>query len=81
MTKQQREQKALAPFSEYLRTIRQVKGWTIRKVEQRSGISNAYICQLENGLSSPTIAMLKRLADAYGMKRELVFIEAARRLP
>jgi len=69
----------MVTFAEYLRIVRQVKGWTIREVERRSGISNAYICQLENGKTNPTIVMLKKLAEVYEIKTETLFIEAARR--
>jgi len=70
---------ALMPFAEWLRVVRQVKGWSLRKAESRCGVSKAYLCQLEHGRADPTITMLKRLAKGYGIKPETFFREAARR--
>lgn len=51
-------------FYEELRHLRKLKGYTIREVAHRSGVSTAYISQLENGnrgLPSPEI--LKKLSE------------------
>lgn len=51
-------------FYEQLRVLRKLKGYTIREVASRSGVSTAYISQLENGnrgLPSPEI--LKKLSE------------------
>lgn len=47
-------------FYDQLRKIRKSKGYTIREVSDRSGVSAAYISQLENGnrgVPSPDILM------------------------
>lgn len=47
-------------FYDQLREIRKRKGYTIREVSDRSGVSAAYISQLENGnrgVPSPEILM------------------------
>lgn len=36
-------------FSELLKTYRKKRKLTIRQLEQLTGISNAFICQVENG--------------------------------
>ncbi|MEB3100203.1 helix-turn-helix domain-containing protein [Ferviditalea candida] len=51
-------------FYSDLRNLRKSKGFTIREVANRSGVSTAYISQLENGnrgIPSPEILM--RLSD------------------
>lgn len=58
-------------FGEYLKELRLERKLHLRDVEVRSGISNAYISQLENGNRGiPTIKTLKKLADAYDVSIE-----------
>lgn len=47
-------------FYEELKQLRKLRGYTIREVSDRSGVSSAYISQLENGnrgIPSPDILM------------------------
>jgi transcriptional regulator with XRE-family HTH domain len=53
-------QVALMNFYEKLRDMRKLKGFTIRELADRSGVSPAYISQLENGnrgVPSPDVLM------------------------
>lgn len=55
-------------FGAYLRKIRKEKGLTLRNIEDQSGVSNAYLSQLENGkrgIPSPTI--LKKINGPLGI--------------
>jgi HTH-type transcriptional regulator, competence development regulator len=53
-------------LGELLRKARKEKGLTLRAVEQKTGISNAYLSQLENmKISSPSPTILRKLADSY----------------
>jgi HTH-type transcriptional regulator, competence development regulator len=55
-----------------LRKMRLESGLTIREVETRSGISNAYVCQLEGGrVKEPSPHMLYLLALVYAAPGEL----------
>ncbi|WP_040951566.1 helix-turn-helix domain-containing protein [Gorillibacterium massiliense] len=48
------------PFYDVLKDLRKEKGYTIREVSGRSGVSPAYISQLENGqrgIPSPDVLM------------------------
>lgn len=47
--------------------IRQEKGLTQEKVEERSGFSQQYISGLEQGKRNPTIVTLFELAQALGV--------------
>jgi repressor LexA len=55
------EQK-LIEFGNYLKHIRKEKGLSLRKLEELSGVSNAYLSQLENGKRGmPTPEILKKI--------------------
>lgn len=55
----------------YLRRVRKEKGLTLRDVENKTGISNAYLSQLENDrISSPSPTILHKLAECYGISYE-----------
>lgn len=44
--------------------VRVAQGMSAMKLAHRSGISRTHILRIENGLSSPTLRCLCRLADA-----------------
>lgn len=49
-----------------LRQVRKLKSLSLRDVEAKTGISNAYLSQLERGdASNPSPKKLKSLADCY----------------
>lgn len=56
-------------LGEYLKKIRKIKNYTLRKVEKMSGgkISNAYLSQIERGyVKKPSPNILFLLAEIYG---------------
>jgi len=54
-----------------LRTIREVKKSSLREVEKATGISNAYLSQLERGgARNPSPSILYRLAEYYNVPYE-----------
>ena len=60
-----------------LRRIRTIKNMSLREVEKGTGISNAYLSQLENGnANKPTPDILRRLAAFYKVNYESL-MEAA----
>lgn len=53
-------------LSKFLQTERDRKGLTLRAVEQSTGISNAYLSQLESGkIKQPSPAILHKLSGLY----------------
>ena len=55
----------------YLREVRRRNGATLRAVEKRTEISNAYLSQLENGkISKPSPSILHKLGDYYRISYE-----------
>lgn len=56
-------------FGQYLKKLRVEQGYTIRQVEMKTGISNAYLSQIENGKRNiPTAQILQKLAPVYGVE-------------
>lgn len=58
-------------LAERLRWCRKVKGKTLRDVESATGISNAYLSQLETGkIKDPGLYRMKTLTQYYGITLE-----------
>ncbi len=54
------------------KTIREAHGKTLRDVEKATGLSNAYLSQLENGkITHPSYKVVKLLSDHYGIKTDV----------
>ena len=55
-------------FQELLAAARKAKGVSLREVERATGVSNAYISQMETGaVAGPSPKKLQALADYYGL--------------
>jgi transcriptional regulator with XRE-family HTH domain len=55
-------------LAEVLRTRRESLRLSLRGVEEKTGISNAYLSQLENRkITRPSPSVLKKLADVYAL--------------
>jgi transcriptional regulator with XRE-family HTH domain len=50
-----------------LRHWREKRGYSVRELAERAGVSFVTIVRIENGHISPTVAMLKKLARALGI--------------
>jgi transcriptional regulator with XRE-family HTH domain len=61
-------------FGQFLKSLRERQRMSLRDVEKESGVSNAYIAQLEKGdRPAPSPDILKKLARAYNVTvRELL---------
>lgn len=66
------------PLGEFLKWLRQRKGVSLKKVEDDTGISNAYLSQLETGARQklPGPDRLKALADYYNVSLEQLLEKA-----
>lgn len=51
---------------ETIRRLREEMGLTIKQLSERSGISHAYLCRLENEERHGSIVMRRKLASALG---------------
>lgn len=55
-------------LGEYIALARELKGWSLRELEKRTGISNALISQIETGhIKEPGFHKVVRLASALGL--------------
>jgi transcriptional regulator with XRE-family HTH domain len=54
-------------FAEYIRSLREQQNLTLRQVEEKTGISNSYLSQMENGRRVPSPEYVGKLASAYGV--------------
>lgn len=61
-------------LGEILKMSREGMGLTLRQAEESTGISNAYMSQLENGkIKKPSANVLYKLHSLYGVKLEELF--------
>jgi transcriptional regulator with XRE-family HTH domain len=64
-------------FPAYLRELRKARGLSLKQVEAKAGVSNAYLSQLERGLRKPPHPdILRRLAKAYEVPVEDLLVAA-----
>lgn len=55
----------------YLKKIRKERKLTLRVVEEKTGISNAYLSQVENGkIARPSPSVLHKLTECYDISYE-----------
>jgi transcriptional regulator with XRE-family HTH domain len=58
-------------LGQFLRAAREAKRLSLREVERRSGVSNAYLSQLESGrIKEPSPNVLFKLSELYGAAYE-----------
>ena len=58
-------------LSERLKQLRKIRQMTLRDVEDKTGISNGYLNQLEQGkIKEPSPHILQKLAGVYGIRYE-----------
>jgi len=69
-------------FGTYLKSLREAKGLSLRDVEEASGISNAFVSQLESGkVKHPSPIKLYKLAETYGVPYEALMERAGYPVP
>ncbi|MDX8493571.1 helix-turn-helix domain-containing protein [Mesorhizobium captivum] len=50
-----------------IRSERDLRGWSLGELADRSAVSKAMLSAMERGMTSPTAALLVRVASAFGM--------------
>lgn len=72
----------MANYGNYLKSLRLKHGLTLRDVEAKTGVSNAYISQLETGkVKQPSPSNLYKLADLYQVTYEELMEKAGYPVP
>ncbi len=77
-----KEYESLQPEMDITRAILNARinaGLTQVELSERTGISQADISRLENGIRNPSLALLKRLAEAMDSTLKIEFIPKRRR--
>ncbi len=64
-----------------LKEWRERRGWSLRQLGERSGVSFANISNIETGKLDPRLSTLKRLARALGISVPDLFSKERRRTP
>ena len=65
--RQSRDETASNHLGQKLRRTRRAKDQTLKELAVLTGFTEAYLSQVENGRTSPTLASLKRIAAAYDL--------------
>ncbi|MGN6640004.1 MAG: helix-turn-helix domain-containing protein [Mucilaginibacter sp.] len=61
----------MSNYGEYFKALRESKGFTLRDVERKVDVSNAYLSQLESGkIKQPSPLTLNKLAQIYEVSYE-----------
>ncbi len=58
---------ATHPLAANVRRIREGKGWSQEKLAELAELDRTYISGIERGLRNPTVAVVQRIADAFGV--------------
>ena len=72
-----KEYEAIQPEMEITRALLEARirsGMTQTELSEKSGISQADISRLENGTRNPSLALLKRLAEALDSTLKIEFV-------
>ncbi len=68
-------------FGEKLRSVRERKGYTLKVVAQRAGVSESLVSQIERNKVSPAIDTLLTLADVLDINLDYLFEDYRRKRP
>lgn len=63
-------------FGAYMKFARKLSKKTLRQLEKETGISNAALCQYENGNSEPSFTNAARIAKALNLSLDEIAQEA-----
>ena len=64
-------------LGETLKEARDIAGFTLKQVEESTGISNAYLSQVENGkILKPSANVLHKLSKVYNIDLENLLVAA-----
>ncbi|MBO7121879.1 MAG: helix-turn-helix transcriptional regulator [Treponema sp.] len=74
-------EKAPYHFGEKLRSVRERKGYTLKVVAQRAGVSESLVSQIERNRVSPAIDTLLALAEVLDINLEFLFEEYRKKHP
>lgn len=69
-------------LGEFIQKAREAKGYSIRQVERETGISNAYLGQIEKGqVQEPSPSKLLKLSECLGVSYQSLMEHAGYMMP
>ena len=60
-----------------IRALRQARGFTLRELAERAGVTESFLSQVEREVTSPSIASVQRIAHALDLAIAELFVEEA----
>lgn len=66
----------LAAFGSFLRAQRRLANLSLREMARRTNLSNAYLSQIERGLHTPSVRVLRLVAQALDLSAETLLGQA-----
>jgi transcriptional regulator with XRE-family HTH domain len=63
------------PFCDRLKSLRDLRGLSLRELARRTSLSASYLSQLERGSASPSLETMRRLAGGLGVELPSLFEE------
>jgi transcriptional regulator with XRE-family HTH domain len=63
-------------LGEFLKTRREMLGWTQRSLAQKLGVEASHVAFIETGRRKPSLKLVARLADSLGLDRQEVLLLA-----
>jgi len=58
----------LDALGDTIRELREIRGWSIRDLSERSGVARAPICEYENNNQHPSLRSLAKIAAAFNAR-------------
>ena len=74
-------QKSIENLGETFRRVRQMAGLTLEVVAKQADVTKGYLSKVESGRAMPSIAVISKLADVYGMSLSNIFMPEGQRKP
>ena len=66
----------LEAFGLFLRSQRRLANLSLREMAERTKVSNAYLSQIERGLHTPSVRVLRSIAQALELSSEAMMAQA-----
>ena len=66
--------KAVMQLGMRIRYLRNLRKWSQEDLALESNVNRNYICDLENGRRNPSLEILERIADAFGISLSELFL-------
>ncbi len=59
--------------SRNIKYLRKKLGWSQELLAEKTGVSSPYITQIENGKRTPSLDIVEKLANAFGIEYKILF--------